>query len=79
MPNLIEQVSDRDVPILHELHALVCRTIDEEAGGDDAKRLRLQQALCALIADALAGTCGHRLTYDPRFIAEFVNPPFRRR
>lgn len=73
MPNLLDEISLGSVPVVDDLHTLICQTCEDMAGSDHEKHRTLQEALVACVADALLGTCGRPLTYDPRFIADFVS------
>jgi hypothetical protein len=73
MPNILDQIATGRLPLADDLHAAICRTCEELAGDDEAKRSALHQSLVAIIAKALLGECGRPLTYDPRFIAAYVS------
>lgn len=72
MPNLLDELAEGYVPLADDLHSEICRTCDEIAGSDEAKRKRLHKALVACIAAALLGDCGETLKYPPEFIADYV-------
>lgn len=56
MSNLLDDLLHRQSDVLDELQREICRTLDEECGGDERRRKRLQDRLVVVISKALAET-----------------------